>query len=104
MAELSLRPGTSGTLNRAWPDHPCVAVMRRHKIVTMQSKVPERLLVFIVPSLLDASIPQLTWHVVMGEHAMPQIGCEMEHLHTGLIHPGFIRRSDALQCHGTSCC
>jgi len=33
--------------------------------------------------------------------AMPQIGCEMEHPHAGLIHPGFICEVNALQCHGT---
>jgi len=26
--------GTSGTLNRAWPDHPCVAIPQRRKTVT----------------------------------------------------------------------
>jgi len=51
MAELSLRPGTSRMLNRAWPDHPCVAVTWHCKIITTQLKALERLLVFIVPSL-----------------------------------------------------
>jgi len=36
------------------------------------------------------------------KHATPQIGHQMEHHHKGLIHPGFIRGSDSLQCHGTS--
>jgi len=50
-AELSVRPGTSGMLNRAWPDHPCVTVTCTYKIINTRFKALERLLVFIVPSL-----------------------------------------------------
>jgi len=32
--ERPLRPGTSGTLNRAWPDHPGVAISQRRKTAT----------------------------------------------------------------------
>jgi len=73
MAELSLRPGTSGTLNRTWPDHPCVTVMWSHKIITTRLKALERLLVFIVPSLQLAFLASLDTPAT-GENAMPRIG------------------------------
>jgi len=37
-AELSLRPGSSGILNCAWPDHPCLAVTWLYKIITTRLK------------------------------------------------------------------
>jgi len=38
MTEWSLRPGTSGTLNRAWPDHPCVTISQCGKTATARFK------------------------------------------------------------------
>jgi len=94
-------PETTRTMNCAWPDHSCVAVMWHCEITTTQSKISGAAIgfQFSKPSTI---IPQLAWHVVMGEDAAPQIGNETEHPHEGLIHPGFIRGSNALQCHGTS--
>jgi len=65
MVELSLRPGTSGTLNRAWPDHPCVAVTWPHEIVTTRLKALERLPFFIFLSLQFAFLDSL-WHFCHG--------------------------------------
>jgi len=43
MAEWSLRPGTSGTLNRAWPDHPCVTIHGIARLQPCDSKALEQL-------------------------------------------------------------
>jgi len=42
-------------------------------------------------------------HQSVGTIVMPLIGCKTECSYKGLIHLGFICRSGALQCHGTSC-
>jgi len=42
-AERSLRPGTSGMLNRAWPDHQCVTIRGIARLRPHDSKALERL-------------------------------------------------------------
>jgi len=43
MAERSLRPGTSGMLNRTWPDHLCVTIRGIARLRPCDSKALERL-------------------------------------------------------------
>jgi len=56
MAERSPRPGTSGTLNRTCPDHPCVVVTWHRKIATTRFKSSGVATSFDNPSLLHASL------------------------------------------------
>jgi len=71
-AEKSVRPGTSGMLNRTWHDHPCVVVTWCRKTATTQFKSSGEA-ASLHRSKPSAGISQLTQTVVTGENAMHQI-------------------------------
>ena len=82
--ELSLRRGTSGMLNRARSDHPCVTLFSgatacRHLTLTAL----EQLLVFNVPSILCLTSHDYDCHG--GKCNTPFCGIIELTLHAGLI-------------------
>ena len=73
-AELSLRCGTPGTLNRTWPDHPCVA----HNVVSARlqphdTSAPERLSVSSLSAFCKHHLSHLTC-LSWGRMQHPQCG------------------------------
>ena len=71
-AERSLRPGTSGMLNRAWPDHPCAIIRGIARLRPRDSKALERLQV--LRSKPSTSMSRLTyWPLSWGRMQHPNL-------------------------------